>query len=61
MVWEWNWPTYWGIRDSLNFFWVTFNAQFSGNHSPGFHFELGILNLVLLDFGYYNMYHEDDE
>ena len=59
MVWEWNWPRFFSFSHTINFFWTTCNFSYKGDHSPGFHFELGIFNLVLLDFGFYNRNHED--
>lgn len=59
MYFEWNWPEFWGWKtaDYINLFDVHCAYQKDDDHSPGFHFSMTILNLKLLDFGYYNVYH----
>jgi len=61
MAWEWNWPTFWSWKYTVQIFNCSFDYSHKGDHSPGFHFCLVIFNLNLLDFGYYNTYHENWE
>jgi len=61
MAWEWNWPTFWSLKSSMQLFSCDLYIAHKGDHSPGFHCNLVIFNLSLLDFGYYNVYHEDWE
>ena len=58
MAWEWNWPTF-VIYNSIRLIDFSIRFDFSGNHSPGFHVDFLLFNCRLLDFGYYNIHHED--
>jgi hypothetical protein len=60
IVWEWNWPRFWGWKYNLTVFSANFTCRTTGDHAPEMHVELVILNLCLLDFGFYNFYHVDD-
>jgi len=60
MGWEWNWPVYWGKTDYQTIFSLDISSSTGGDHSPSIHVNLVILNCNLLDFGYYNAYHEVD-
>ena len=60
MIWEWNWPTFWGWTSHINVFVLDLNIQRKGDHSPGIWLSFIVLNCKLLDFGYYNKYHEDN-
>lgn len=57
MCWEWNWPNFWS-SDSLTWFQFDFRTSIEGDHSPSLHGLLVVFNWKLLDFGYYNSYHE---
>jgi hypothetical protein len=61
MAWEWNWPRFWTAAYQFEWFEVSFYTAHNGDHSPGLHFLLVVLNLVLVDCGYYNIYHEPDD
>jgi hypothetical protein len=61
MAWEWNWPTVWGFHYGVDIFHVSFRMTLAGDHSPGIHLSLIILNCKLIDCGYYNIFHELDE
>lgn len=63
MAWEWNWPTFWKWTKAYQIQLLSFDWNFAvnGDHSPGVWVSLVILNLKLLDFGYYNIYHEEDD
>ena len=60
MAWEWNWPTIWLITPLFNVFDFDISIQTDGDHAPGFSVFLIVCNVVLLDFSYYNIYHEPD-
>lgn len=59
MFWEWNWPRVWGLEYGIHIFDCTFEINWAGDHSPAFHLTLILFNIVLIDCGYYNVYHED--
>jgi len=61
MVWEWNWPTFWSFKHHVQLFDIDGSLSHKGDHSPAFHFLLVVCNLKLLDFGCYNIYHEDED
>lgn len=61
MFFEWNWPTFWGWTHHITIFDFDISYQRDGDHSPGYHCCFIILNLKLLDFGYYNTHHAPDE
>ena len=58
MAFEWNWPT-WYLMDGILWFEFRVESRLDGDHSPGHHVFLCICNLKLLDFGYYNIHHEE--
>lgn len=60
MYWEWNWPDFWS-SDSLTWFSFDFRTSIEGDHSPSLYGVLVVFNLKLLDFGYYNGYHEVED
>jgi hypothetical protein len=59
MRWEWNWPRYLGHEWTFTLFEIRASWDRKGDHTPGFHFGLNICGLQLLEFGYYNIHHED--
>jgi hypothetical protein len=59
MSWEWNWPDFCSTSDCFIFFTADLNASFKGDHSPGIWCLLIICGIKLLDFGYYNINHEE--
>lgn len=60
MYWEWNWPSFW-LSDSLTWFQIDLRTSIEGDHSPSLHGLLVVCNCKLLDFGYYNHYHEVED
>ena len=60
MCWEWNWPNFWAAYD-LTWFRFDFSTSIEGDHSPSLRGLLVVFNLKLLDFRYYNMYHEVED
>ena len=61
MYWEWNWPSVWPSDYGFHFIDLSCDLRHQGDHSPGFHFSFVLFNVKLLDFGYYNTYHEIDD
>jgi hypothetical protein len=61
LYWEWNWPH--RLIGNWNTVWFEFGIRTTnnGDHSPGAHCTFIIFNWCLLDFGYYNMFHENDD
>lgn len=60
MAWEWNWPRFHG-GSTLTLWYFSGWVNWGGDHAPGFGVSLCILNITLLDFGYYNSYHADEQ
>jgi hypothetical protein len=59
MMWEWNWPRkLFGDWATTIFEFLIYKQNF-GDHAPGWHVSFTILNWRILDFGYYNLHHED--
>lgn len=61
MVWEWNWPRVWSFRRGMQLIGFNCGITWRGDHSPGFHFELMLFNIMLIEFGFYNALHEDEQ
>lgn len=62
MCWEWNWPTRWSTKfGRFNLCSISMDIAWKGDHSPSLHVLVVLCNIVLLDFGYYNLHHEDCE
>lgn len=61
MGWEWNWPH--KLLGGYGTTWFSFdlNTTRKGDHTPSLYCSLIVLNWCLLDFGYYNAYHEVDD
>jgi hypothetical protein len=59
MRFEWNWPSFGYMIDGIQWFEFRIESKLDGDHSPGHHVFLCICNLKLLDFGYYNIHHEE--
>jgi hypothetical protein len=61
MAFEWNWPSFGYMMDGIQWFEFRVESKLDGDHSPGHHVFLCICNVKLLDFGYYNTNHEEDD
>jgi hypothetical protein len=63
MAWEWNWPrliTPWKDGGWKSFVMLDVYMM-QRDHSPGFYVFFGMLGFAILDFGYYNAYHKDEQ
>lgn len=59
MRWEWNWPHRVIHQDGIRFDIYRSKAG-TGDHTPEFHVYLGMFGWAVLDFGWYNLHHQDD-
>ena len=60
MAWEWNWPSLTWHYGMFTWFDASLQTSLSKlDHSPSFSCHLALLGIKLLDFGYYNIYHEE--
>jgi hypothetical protein len=63
MCWEWNWPH--RVSGERRWYdWIDLDVRLMSageDHGPGFYVVFQIGGLALLDFGYYNSHHADEQ
>ena len=47
--------------DGVDFFRATFELNLQGDHTPMLNLFIGMFNYTIIEFGIYNIYHEEDD